>query len=109
MKIFTEQERNILLLLAGFFLIGIAVRYIKNQSWEKSDKVVNIGKSEEIKELYEQLNDENSTQESDLIIENKNDTPINTDKININSADKNMLISLPKIGPVLADRILLKR
>ncbi len=100
MKIFTRQEKSLVMILAFGLLSGIGVKYFKGGFDTNNSKLEFVELDEEINEFYINLND--STHE----INKKNNEEF---IININSAQKKELIKLSGIGPSLAERIIKKR
>ena len=100
MKIFTKQEKILVLILVFGLLSGIGVKYYKGGFEVSKSNLEYVELDEDINEFYIELND--STLEKNL----------GHDKefiVNINLADKQELIKLSGIGPSLASRILKKR
>ncbi len=99
MKAFTQQEKNVILFLTVFFAIGIIVGTIRNGSIFSSQKSTLQDKSK-FKSLAKSVYDDNQETKIDKSIAGSQGL------ININEAEKDELITLPKIGPVTAERII---
>ena len=99
MKAFTQQEKNVILFLTVFFAIGIIVVTIRNGSIFSSQKSSLQDKSK-FKSLAKSVYDDNQETKIDKSIAGSQGL------ININEAEKDELITLPKIGPVTAERII---
>ena len=99
MKAFTQQEKNVILFLTVFFAIGIIVVTIRNGSIFSSQKSTLQDKSK-FKSLAKSVYDDNQETKIDKSIAGSQGL------ININEAEKDELITLPKIGPVTAERII---
>jgi competence ComEA-like helix-hairpin-helix protein len=94
MKIFTKQERNIILVLIAFFVLGFSVKLIKEKWFDNpSESLKLIAVSDEIKEVY---SDVNNIQE-DLF------------PLNINTATASEFEKIPKIGQTIAGNIIKRR
>jgi len=101
MKIFTTQEKGILKFLAGSLLFGSL--YTVYKKWNESNLITSDIKLESFiaaaSEPWdeEHIKDYEKKQIQSLI------------SININSANKAELMTLPEIGPVTAERIIRSR
>ena len=98
MKFFTKQERLLVILLSIGLVSGIGFKFLKKGFVKKAVVLELIDKDESIENLYKDLN--NPVKKSMDGI---------SDKINLNTADKDELIKLSGVGPALAERILNKR
>ena len=97
MKAFSQQEKKFILLL--FFVVGIIVGTIRNGTFYSHPTSTHQEKSE-FKSLAHSVYDDNMETEASESIS------VHQGLININDADKDTLIILPKIGPVIAERII---
>ena len=98
MKAFSQQEKKCILLFA-FFVVGIIVGTIRNGTLYSHPTSTHQEKSE-FKSLAQYVYDDNMETEASESIS------VHQGLININDADKDALIILPKIGPVTAERII---
>ncbi len=105
---FSKQEQRLLLFLSVSFLMGLVAKQVKdnketkpNQAWQR--RYATLYKS--FKESAKTENKPNISRESSA--EKKKDLKqALVGKININTADSEQLQILPRIGPVLAQRII---
>ena len=98
MKFFTKQERLLVILLSIGLVSGIGFNFLKKGFVKKAVILELIDKDESIENFYKVLNNPE-----------KKNLDENSEKINLNTADKAELIKLSGVGPALADRILKKR
>ena len=98
MKAFSQQEKKFILLFA-FFVVGIIVGTIRNGTFYSHPTSTHQKKSV-FKSLAQSVYDDNMETEASESIS------VHQGLININDADKDALIILPKIGPVTAERII---
>ncbi|MBC8213693.1 MAG: helix-hairpin-helix domain-containing protein [Candidatus Marinimicrobia bacterium] len=94
MKIFTKQEKSIILVLSSLLVVGIIGLIAKKYMFDgNSDNLRLVGISEEISKIYSNIEKDSNEEYS----------------ININTADEIEMVDLPGVGPVLAKRIIEKR
>lgn len=94
MKIFTTQERTVVIILASLFMLGIAVKAAKEHFDTGTDQITLIGSNADVVDFYAGLNEED--------IESAG-------KVDINTAEMEELKSLPGIGEKTAEKIINKR
>ena len=94
MKIFTTQERTVVIILASLFMLGIVVKATKEHYNTGTDQITLIGSNADVVKFYAGLDEDD--------IESAG-------KVNINSAGIDELISLPGIGEKTAEKIINKR
>lgn len=99
MKIFTQQEKKVILFLSAFFVVGIIIGTIRNKTYFFRSSPINHDESGFKSLAHSVYNDKK-------VLDTPEPVPFNTGLININNATKDELISLPKIGPVTAERII---
>ena len=99
MKAFTQQEKKAILFLSAFFVVGIIVGKIRNGMFYSYPTSTHQEKSE-FKSLDQSVYDDNMETESSESIS------VHQGLINIHDADKDALITLPKIGPETTKRII---
>ncbi len=99
MKAFTQKDKNFILFLSAFCVVGIIVGTFRNGTFYSHSRSTHQEKSE-FKSLDRSICDDNMKIEaSEFIL-------VQQASININDADKDALITLPKIGPVTAERVI---
>ncbi len=108
----TRQERLVIQFLVAFFLIGGAIHLYKVNLSKVS--YVDMGEVTKEKEQFKVMADKVDSiyiSESSKIKGKNNDkiSKPGSYRININTAEKDELMKLPKIGPVTAERIILYR
>ena len=99
MKAFTQQEKKFILFLSVFFVVEIIVGTIRNGTFY-SHPTSRHQEKLEFQSLTQSVYDDNMETEASESIS------VHQGLININDADKDTLIILPKIGPVTAERII---
>lgn len=92
MKIFTTQERTVVIILASLFMLGMAVKVTKEHYNTGTDQITLIGSNADVVNFYAGLDDIESA-----------------GKVDINSAGIDELKSLPGIGEKTAEKIINKR
>jgi len=86
MKIFTTQERTVVIILASLFMLGMAVKVTKEHYDTETDQITLIGSNVDVVNFYAGL-----------------------DEDDIESAGIDELKSLPGIGVKTAEKIINKR
>ena len=94
MKIFTSQERTVVIILASLFMLGVAVKTTKDHFNSGTDQITLIGSNADVVDFYAGLNEQD--------IESAG-------KVDINTAEMEELKSLPGIGEKTAGKIINKR
>ena len=94
MKIFTIQERTVVIILASLFMLGMAVKVKKEHYNTGTDQITLIGSNADVVNFYAGLDEDD--------IESAG-------KVDINSVGIDELKSLPGIGEKTAERIINKR
>ena len=94
MKIFTSQERTVVIILASLFMLGVAVKAAKDHFNSGTDQITLIGSNADVVDFYAGLNEQD--------IESAG-------KVDINTAEMEELKSLPGIGEKTAEKIINKR
>ena len=100
---FTKRESRVILFLGTVLLIGTVVnlygRFRKSGELNPAELIRHAGERT--------LSEENASLKKQVPEPKKNQLPVQAaGKIKINSATPSELISIPGIGPVLADRII---
>ncbi|MBL7013382.1 MAG: helix-hairpin-helix domain-containing protein [Candidatus Marinimicrobia bacterium] len=109
MALFTSKEKSIIGFLGLSAVLGFTISQVKHRY---SPGVISISSQEisEFKALADSIYSiENSTpKKSKHAISNskEKDSKVEVEFVNINTANKDELTSLPKIGPVTAERII---
>lgn len=97
-RIFTNEEKKIVIALTVLLFIGIISKIIKEKVFLNSSETLKlIAVSEEVKGIYSASDSIGSSLDSLSSL------------INLNTADEVELINLPGIGPNLAKKIIAKR
>ena len=91
MKIFTTQERTVVIILASLFMLGMAVKVTKEHYNTGTDQITLIGSSADIVNFYAGLDEDD--------IESAG-------KVDINSAGIDELKSLPGISNKTFEKLL---
>ena len=94
MKIFTSQEKTVVIILSALFMQGMAVKAAKEHFGTDTDQITLIGTNEDVVDFYAGLD--------------KQDIEF-SGKVYINTAGIEELKSLPKIGEKTAEKIINKR
>ena len=94
MKIFTSQERTVVIILSSLFILGMVVKVAKNHFYTGTDQITLIGTNEDVVDCYAGLG--------------KKDIEF-AGKVDINTAGIEELKSLPGIGEKTAEKIINKR
>ena len=94
MKIFTSQERTVVIILASLFMLGVAVKAAKDHFNSGTDQITLIGSNADVVDFYAGLNEQD--------IESAG-------KVDINTAEMEEPKSLPGIGEKTAEKIINKR
>ena len=94
MKIFTSQERTVVIILSSLFILGMVVKAAKDHFYMGTDQITLIGTNEDVVDFYAGLD--------------KKDIEF-AGKVDINTAGIEELKSLPGIGEKTAEKIINKR
>ena len=94
MKIFTSQERTVVIILSSLFILGMVVKAAKDHFYTGTDQITLIGTNEDVVDFYTDLG--------------KKDIEF-AGKVDINTAGIEELKSLPGIGEKTAEKIINKR
>ena len=94
MKIFTSQEKMVVIILSALFMLGMAVKVAKEHFDTGTDQITLIGTNEDVVDFYAGLD------EKDIEF---------AGKVDINTAGIEELKSLPRIGEKTAEKIINKR
>ena len=94
MKIFTSQERTVVIILSSLFILGMVVKAAKDHFYIGTDQITLIGTNEDVVDFHAGLG--------------KKDIEF-SGKVDINTAGIEELKSLPGIGEKTAEKILNKR
>ena len=94
MKIFTSQERTVVIILSSLFILGMVVKAAKDHFYTGTDQITLIGTNEDVVDFYVGLG--------------KKDIEF-AGKVDINTAGIEELKSLPGIGEKTAEKIINKR
>ena len=94
MKIFTSQERTVVIILSSLFILGMVVKAAKDHFYTGTDQITLIGTNEDVADFYAGLG--------------KKDIEF-AGKVDINTAGIEELKSLPGIGEKTAEKIINKR
>ena len=107
MTLFTEREKHVILFLVCTLIIGYGVKlYQENHLYDDFKPVTSIEKEsfEKKARLAYDTSKRKGLNSSESSTEN--DSKPQTEIININTAEKQNLVKLPKIGTVTAERII---
>ena len=94
MKIFTSQEKMVVIILSALIMLGMAVKVAKEHFDTGTDQITLIGTNEDVVDFYAGLD--------------KKDIEF-AGKVDINTAGIEELKSLPRIGEKTAEKIINKR
>ena len=94
MKIFTSQERTVVIILSSLFILGMVVKSCQGSFSTGTDQITLIGTNEDVVDFYAGLG--------------KKDIEF-AGKVDINTAGIEELKSLPGIGEKTAEKIINKR
>ena len=94
MKIFTSQERTVVIILSSLFILGMVVKAAKDHFYMGTDQITLIGTNENVVDFFAGLG--------------KKDIEF-AGKVDINTAGIEELKSLPGIGEKTAKKIINKR
>jgi len=53
MKIFTSQERTVVIILSSLFILGMVVKAAKDHFYTGTDQITLIGTNEDVVDFYE--------------------------------------------------------
>lgn len=107
MSIFTKQEQRFILFLLFSFFLGLGVKYVREKRYEP-DQTWLKEKEEILQEFKERARTTGSESSEPAATNDGQLQAMKTSlikKININSASESDFETLPKIGPVMAKRI----
>ena len=107
MTLFTKREKHVILFLVCTLIIGYGVKlYQENHLYDDFKPVTSIEKEsfEKKARLAYDTSKRKGLNSSESSTEN--DSKPQTEIININTAEKQNLVKLPKIGTVTAERII---
>ena len=93
-KIFTSQERLVIIMLSALLMQGLAVKALKDHYYTGTENLTLIGTNDKIVDYYAGL-DEKDIEFAGMV--------------DINSAGIEELLSLPGIGEKTAEKIIIKR
>jgi len=91
MKIFTSQERTVVIILSPLFILGMVVKAAKDYFYTGTDQITLIGTNEDVVDFYAGLG--------------KKDIEF-SGKVDINTAGIEELKSLPGIGSKTLEKLL---
>ena len=94
MKIFTTQERMVVIIIASLFMLGMAVKVTKEHYNTDTDQITLIGSNADVVNFYAGLDEDDIK---------------SAGKVDIDSAGIDELKSLPGIGEKTAEKIINKR
>ena len=107
MTLFTKREKHVILFLVGTLTLGYGVKLYQGSHLYDDFKPVTLIEKESFEKKARLAYDTskrkglNSSESS-----TENDSKLQTEIININTAKKQNLVKLPKIGTVTAERII---
>ena len=93
MKIFTSQERTVVIILSSLFILGMIVKAAKDHFYTGTNQITLMGTNEDVVDFYAGLG--------------KKDIEF-AGKVDINTAGIEELKSLPGIGEKTAEKIINK-
>lgn len=109
MSIFTSKEKSVIGFLGLSAAIGFSITQFKN-SYVDQGTPPTIEEKEEFKALsdsiYHSVNHSDGLENSGDIETKEKGSKVGVEFVNINTANKDELTVLPKIGPVTAERII---
>jgi comEA protein len=101
LSIFTQQEKLIIKFLLGVIMLGIVVtgyRYWFGESVPSAEKEILAFQAAAVRVAEEKEKNPNENRKNQLL-----------KSVNINTSDKADIMTIPRIGPVTAERIILHR
>ncbi len=101
MSIFTQQEKLIIKFLLGVIMLGIVVtgyRHWFGESVPSAEKEILAFQAAAVRVAEEKEKNPNENRKNQLL-----------KSVNINTSDKADIMTIPRIGPVTAERIILHR
>ena len=101
MSIFTQQEKLIIKFLLGVIMLGIVVtgyRHWFGESVPSAEKEILAFQAAAVRVAEEKEKNPNENRKNHLL-----------KSVNINTSDKADIMTIPRIGPVTAERIILHR
>ena len=107
MTLFTKREKNVIIFLICTLILGYGVKLYQGSHLYDDFKPVTLIEKESFEKkarLAYDTSKRKGLNSSELSTEN--DSKLQTEIININTAKKQNLVKLPKIGTVTAERII---
>ena len=89
MRIFTSQERTVIIMLSSLLILGLAVKTVKDHYYTGTENLTLVGTKDHVVDFYSQLNEK----VIDL-----------AGMVYINSAELEELTTLPGIGVKTAEK-----
>ena len=107
MTLFTQREKQVILFLVCTLILGYGIKLYRQGHLYDDFKPISLAEKEAFKKTAESAYDKHKTKASNssAVSPEKNYKP-QTEIININTAEKQDLVKLPKIGTVTAERII---
>ena len=109
MTFLTSQERMLVWFLMASIIVGLIIKYVRSDFTD--DRFSKVTESEKIK--FKERTDQVDAQKPEKSLDSnpagtglEKDANLGAEIININTAGKQELMKLPKIGPVTAERIM---
>ncbi len=93
-RIFTSQERSVIIMLSSLLILGLAVKTVKDYYYTGTENLTLVGTNDQVVDFYSQ-SDEKVIDLAGMV--------------DINSAELKELTTLPGIGVKTAEKIINKR